>query len=161
MQSTDFLKNFFSTRSVTDNTELIDFNHIKVPSRHMGISRCQMPQIAGSDLVDFEDYLNDNGVYLRKKVQATKNLTLCQQDYSKFKIMKLMRKMSASGKLDPIIVSKDGYVLDGSHRFLSVHNTRDDATIPTLVANVNIRPLLDLAQKYPKATFRDVNDRGQ
>lgn len=161
MQATDFLKNFFSSRLVMDTTSNIDFNHMKIPARHMGISRSKMPQIAGSDLGDFEDYLNDNSVYLRKKIQPTKNLTLCQQDFNKYKIIKLMRKMSTSGKLDPIIVSKDGYVLDGSHRFLAVHNTRDDATIPTLVANVNIRPLLDLAQDYPRATFRDVNDRGQ
>lgn len=67
--------------------------------------------------------------------------------------MKLMRVMSAGGKQDPIIVSKDGFVLDGSHRFLAVHNARVNATIPTLTANVNIGPLLDVSRKYPKATF--------
>lgn len=159
--ATDFMSNFFATRLVTDITSNIDFNHLKVPARHMGISRAQMPQIEGRDLPDFERYLKTKGIYLRKKITPTKDLTLCQSELNKFKVMKLMRKMSASGKLDPIIVSKDGFVLDGSHRFLAVHNARDNASIPTLTANVNIRELLAAAQSYPKATFRNVNDQKQ
>jgi ParB-like chromosome segregation protein Spo0J len=117
-----------------------------------------MPQIAGEDLPDFERYLATKGIILRKKVMPTRNLKLTQSEFNKLKVLKIMRKIGASRTFDPIIISKDGYVLDGSHRYLAVHNSRADATMPTLKASVNIRELLDAARSYPKVTFRTYSD---
>jgi hypothetical protein len=53
------------------------------------------------------------------------------------------------------LVSKDGYILDGHHRWCK--SFLNDETIGIIRVVMNIRPLLDLTKQYPKVQYSDIN----
>lgn len=130
------------------------FNNMAVPAGNLGIPRYQMPQIEGKHFDDFIQWLKSQGITSATKSVPAGGLRMAQTEFNKTKVMKLM-KQPDSGK--PILVSSDGYVLDGTHRFLAQYNRNRGGLINVVQVNKPIRELLKIARNYSKAVFRKVN----
>ena len=125
---------------------------IEVPDKKetLDIDRKDMPQIKSSDVQDFLKYLKKNNVSTEKKLVDPSDLKATQGQFHKEKIKDLMNAIEA-GKLkkEPILVSKDNYVIDGHHRWLAFNNLGRDITIYRV--NMNAEDLIRLMKYYSKS----------
>lgn len=132
-------------------------NKIMVPVGNYGIPRSSMPQI-DSDLVpDFMEYLEDNEVELSFTKIRAHQLSLTQSEVNKMKVWKLM-KIARKKKLNRIFVSRDGYVLDGSHRMVAALNVDRNYPVSVILVNLPILKLVKLAKRFNGVRFRNVSD---
>lgn len=151
---------YITYKAVKDVFQFAKMNNIVLPGGNMGISRAQMPQIHSDRMQEYMRHLGQNGIKLTKTKMATADVKLTQNEYNKFKVLKLMDIYKKGAAVHPIIVSSDGFVLDGSHRFIAQHNINMKGSIDVLKANVKIKDLLDASRRFAGATFRNVSDKG-
>jgi hypothetical protein len=125
---------------------------IEVPEKKdtLDIDRKDMPQIKSGDVKDFLSYLKKNDITTEKKLVDPSKLKATQGQFHKEKIKGLMDAIEAGTlKKEPILVSKDNYVIDGHHRWLAFSNLGRDLTVYQV--NTNADKLLDLMKAYPKS----------
>jgi hypothetical protein len=127
-------------------------NTIKVPDRGdtLDIDRKDMPQVKSDDVKDFLNYLKKNNITTEKKLVDPSSLKATQGHFHKEKIQNLMTTIE-DGKLnkEPILISKDNYVIDGHHRWLAFNNLGRDLTVYQV--NTNAKELIQLMKDYPKS----------
>jgi len=128
-------------------------NTIDVPEKEdtLDIDRKDMPQVIKStDVKDFISYLKTNGIITNKRLVDPSKLKATQGQFHKEKIKNLMAAIE-DGKLkkEPILISKDNYVVDGHHRWLAFSNLGRDLTVYQV--NTNADELIDLMKAYPKS----------
>lgn len=120
----------------------------------LNIPRVDMPVIRQKDLDGFAKHLQkEHEVTPRWKRLRTSNLLPTQ---SQIWLDKLMYGILKDGPLksgDPrlnltIIVSKEGYILDGHHRWASALVTDPSLAIKALWVPISIKELLPIAKKY-------------
>lgn len=134
------------------------FNGLYIPVGNMGIPRSAMPQIDGKHQGNFKAFLKSNNVSFKLTQDRVKDLMLTQNEINKFKIIKLMGLYRDNEVVvDPIIISKDHFVLDGSHRFVALLNIDKNAKISTIKVDMNMVDLIKLAQKFQYAKYRNVS----
>jgi hypothetical protein len=127
----------------------------------MGIPRSRMPQIKSKDYPEYFKYLKDNGVNF-EKIEGVKAATLkpIQAEFSEIGVEKQLAKIfnkDADGN-KPLIASSDNYIIDGHHRWLVARNTRRPLSV--FKADVEMRELLDLTNKFPKVYYKDIYNEG-
>ncbi len=135
------------------------FNNIMLPGGNFGIGRGQMPQIASERLGEYMQAMERQGIKFTHTTMKLEDLRITQNEYNKFKVMKLMDVYKKGKKVLPILVSSDGFVLDGSHRFIAQFNLNPKGDISVYKANVKIKPLLDASHTYAGVTYRSVSDK--
>ena len=115
-------------------------------------ARKNMPQIA--DPKHFLKYLKDHHQvsHIKKKVDPNK-LRSSQMDYDPDKVMGMREKKSTK----PILVSNDGHVLDGHHRWLADHQEGRDCD--AYVCDLPILDLLYAANHYKNNQLDEQIDR--
>lgn len=120
-------------------TTFINEQHICIPGG-MNISRTSMPQL---DTDAFVKYLEDNsiGVYRNTDIFGAKPL---QVNIDTAKVDEIASKGAAN--ISPIVVSSDGYVLDGHHRFFA--SKAIGCAVDGYVVDLPINKLLKLALEY-------------
>ena len=127
-------------------------NSVTIPERKdtLDIDRKDMPQVKSSDMKDFIKYLRTNGITTNKKLVDPSKLKATQGQFHKQKISDLMTAIE-DGKLnkEPILISKDNYVIDGHHRWLAFSNLGRDLTVYQV--NTTADNLIDLMKAYPKS----------
>jgi hypothetical protein len=114
---------------------------MNVPQIGQTFSRDLMPQI--DDPVAFMKYLKkEHGIDHIHQELDTQDLSSTQSEFDHEKILKMMN----DGTNKSIVVSNDGYVVDGHHRWLADHNTtgKTKAFIP----DVPVLELYRLAKEY-------------
>lgn len=112
-----------------------------VPAIGQTLSRDFMPQI--KDPYDFLDELELHGIAHATETLDPRTLKSTQSDFDANKVFQMMQ---SHGETRPIIVSNDGYVLDGHHRWLAAYNK-----LEKVEARVCKAPILDLlhhAKRY-------------
>jgi hypothetical protein len=113
---------------------------IEVPPIGMTLSRDLMPQIDKEK--SFLDYLKKKGITSQPKTIPTKELKSSQSEFDINKIAEIM--LGDNDK--KILVSNDGHVLDGHHRWIADHNT--DGKTDAHVINLPILELIRIAKEY-------------
>jgi hypothetical protein len=125
-------------------------------TKALNIPRAQMPVIRQKDIAGFAKHLQKQGKHPKwKRLRASELLPTQSQIW----LDKLLRGILQDGPLkvgDPrldltIIVSKDGYILDGHHRWASALITDPSLGIKALQAPIRIKELLPLAREYGKS----------
>ena len=110
-------------------------------------ARKEMPQVGASRT--FVQYMKNNGIdSMRRKIDPAE-LKSSQMEFDRSKIEGLKEKPSSN----PIVVSNDGYVLDGHHRWLadSEMGRKCDSYVVDL-------PILDLLHKAKHYTAMELNE---
>jgi len=125
-----------------------------------GIPRTKMPQIKGADLLDFVQFMKDNGVSSKTKKVQVKKLKPTQKEYNPEKVDKLVTApLEVLTRL--IIKSKDGFILDGHHRYSALARLDDELEITVMAVDCDIDDLLKWAFKYPKTFTKNLNENDQ
>jgi hypothetical protein len=133
------------------------FNNIKIPSGNLGVSRSMMPQIDSQHVPDYIEWLKSKGITVDKEQVPVNSLRLCQNEINKNKVVKLIQDGIRIDQSKPIIISSDGFVIDGSHRLVAQLNTDSNSKINALRVNMKAMDLLQLSRKFPNAVFRNVS----
>lgn len=116
-----------------------------------GIPRSQMPQIQTNDYPAFLDYLDSHGVNFVKDTVPAHSLKPIQGEFSD----KGVEKALAKRKLDkPCIVSSDGHIIDGHHRWLAALNTKQNVSVYR--ADIPAHDLLKLVNDFPKVYYKNI-----
>lgn len=126
--------------------------NVSVPAKKdtMNIPRKDMPQIKSKDVQDFFKFLKDKKISTVKKTINVSKLKATQGEFDKAKIQKGMDDIESGDMPDkPIIISKDGYVIDGHHRWLAYVNL--GRYMDVFEVNTNAKKLIELMNEYPKA----------
>lgn len=136
-----------------DDPEKLD-EDLDVPNieNGKGKSRGHMPQI-----IEFESFLTDlthNRVKISLGQRETKELTPTQKNFNEGKVNAIIE--SGGAGLKPIIISKDGFVIDGHHRWLAA----DKLHRPIAVKEVDLtcEELLDFLRGKPYVERRSINE---
>jgi len=151
-----------------DKLEEKSTNYCDIDKKHcsssIGIDRKDMPQIYEEYMDKYIDFLEEEGVgyEMQYEVEVGK-LKPTQENISVPRIKKILTRLengyytdAQGAKLNPLkrrlIATKDGYILDGHHRwatllFLSPKNKMD-----VLRINANIKDLVELSKNFDYAS---------
>lgn len=123
-----------------------------LPSKEetLGISRFKMPQIDAKHHDHFVAYTKKNGINVKNKTLNPSTLIATQSQFNKAKISAITDSMvSGKYKPNPIMVSNDGYVLDGHHRWLAHKELKQK--IPVLEIGLPVDKMYTFLHEYPKS----------
>lgn len=127
---------------------------IEIPKIGMTFSRALMPQIKGNEMQGFLAHLKDNGINYTTAKLPVAELRATQSEFDLTKVDQMMNQKN-SGK---IVVSNDGYVMDGHHRWLADYNTDKNSRIASIVVDLPILELLRLAKEYEGVEYRPITE---
>lgn len=113
-----------------------------------GVERKDMPQLKHGDQEKMVEWMKDKGVKVTYERVLTGDLKPIQKDYDPKKVA--IKPESALKK--PIIVSRGGRILDGTHHWLKAI-AEDHSSVPVIRLHVSWRKALELMHKFPK-TFK-------
>lgn len=120
---------------------------------HRGWVRSRLPQLESEDVERFIDALRGEGVEVIKSEERVDALKPTQKHMDSEKVTE-MALNAASGKFpkirDPIVVSKDGHILDGHHRWAALRTLSPGNTLYTLRVDLPIEQLISLARIYSR-----------
>lgn len=122
----------------------------------LGIPRDRMPQVKSKDYDELIAFLKKRKIRMAKKKIKANQLKATQSNFNKDKIVQAVDKYKTLATAKPIIVSSDGYVIDGHHRWLGAVNVGGDISI--MQASVKAKELLDAINDFPK-TFNKTIDQ--
>jgi predicted ABC-type ATPase len=117
------------------------------------LSRHELPQIAGKDKPEFVEWLKAEGVEAERKDIPVAGLRGVQRDHNSDKVKEMLSKLKSGQPLgvSPVLVSNDGYVVDGHHRLLAQSEYDPESTIDALKVDLPVRDLLDRMSEFPKS----------
>ena len=125
---------------------------IEIPKIGMTFSRSLMPQIKGNEMTKFLEYLKKKDVQYKTEKLPVKDLKATQSEFDLTKIDQMIGQRNDI----KIVVSNDGYVMDGHHRWLADYNTDKNSKINSIVVDLPILELLRVAKEYSGTEYRPV-----
>lgn len=134
-------------------TKASDLCKLSPPMCHenLGIERADMPQLDDDVLPAFLKSYQDKGVHVKKGSVEVGRLKATQKEISA-ETATGMAGAYAEGSFDPskkpIIISKDGYVLDGHHRWAAMVVTDPASTMRVYQVDTDIQTLLKDAGSF-------------
>jgi hypothetical protein len=90
------------------------------------IERKDMPQVKGKDTPELLKTLAANGIAYRRGEVAVDRLKPTQEDGIPSKVDAIASSITQGTTLHPIVVSREGWILDGHHRWLAVKKVAKD-----------------------------------
>lgn len=123
----------------------------------LGVRREDMPQVPSGVKPKFLQQLRDNGVTVKEETVKPDSLKPTQSTFNAAN-MDYLTAESRAGRLDssPILVSEDGRVLDGHHRWAVAHLEGHEQ--PIVRIGLPIDKLLTVARKF--CDENDIESRG-
>jgi hypothetical protein len=136
---------------------LISFSqHIMIPNGGLMLDRSLCPQIAQKDLETFRNSVIRDGVLCKTMDIPVTQIKPIQANLNKDKIRKLLTgDIPDTG---PVIMSQDGYLLDGHHRIWAIRNKNPQARVTAYVFQCDINTLLGLARNFEKSFYKAIED---
>jgi len=122
------------------------------PDETDGILRSKMPQIATKDYEAYMSHMKRAGISAKTtKIKVSKLKALQKQ----FSTDGIVRSMSKGPESTPkaILVSSDGYVIDGNHRWLAARNTKQ-TDIDAIQFNATKDKVMQVTLAFPKVKFK-------
>jgi hypothetical protein len=112
----------------------------------LGIPRAEMPQIQAEHRGAMVNFLNARGIEHQEETVPADSLKPSQTEYSPAKVQ---QALDFTGGDRAILVSQDGYVVDGHHQWLAAKQNGEDVRIIRLQAP--IRQVLQQAHAFPSS----------
>lgn len=119
------------------------------PGIGRSIPREQMPQIIKDDMEEFLRYCDKQNVRWGKEETNTEDLSPTQAQFRQERVDAIPDKEMSS----PILVSKDDYILDGTHRWVKNWQRNRKGTVNTIKLYVDLDDALKVMREFPKAKF--------
>lgn len=142
---------------------LTAMNNLSVPAGNLGVTRQHMPQI--DDQEHFIVALYQHDIDITTEMVYVNQLRLAQSEINRTKVWKLMRHIRSilrkNKKPDPIFISQDNFVIDGSHRFVACLNIDRRMKIPVIRIDAKAIDVINLIREDPglfRVKFRSYSD---
>lgn len=130
--------------------ETEDWQAFPADSGTLGIPRAEMPQIKSSDRSAMVQFLRARGIGSTEREVPAISLKATQAEYSPAKVE---QAANYEGGNRAILVSNDGYILDGHHQALA--SAQRNLPIRTLELDAPISQLIDTVREMPSTTTDD------
>lgn len=130
-------------------------NPLEVPPENLSISRAHMPQIAPDQRDNFLKSLEREGISHQFTRIAPIHLKATQGEFNLEKVRSIIDKKPPT---NPVIVSKDNFILDGHHRWLADYNIDKHEPTPMLKIDLPILDLLAQARRFDGVDFKSVTE---
>ena len=117
------------------------------------IERKDMPQVAGKDLEEMMAIFEENGIAYTSGDISVSRLKSTQEDYKPDKVKEMVANLKSNKMvLFPIVVSDDGFIMDGHHRWLAAKELYgEDTKIPAIT--------IDLPKDEALSMFAKTSDK--
>jgi len=131
---------------------------------NLGIPRADMPQLEQNVVDSFLSDLQKEGVKVEKGRTPVGHLKATQREINAEKVEGMAKaheeylrngKKGWSPGKNPIIISKDNYVLDGHHRWAAMLTIGPGETMPTVQVDLPMKELLSRAKNAKGVTQAD------
>jgi tRNA nucleotidyltransferase/poly(A) polymerase len=142
--------NFRKVKDVTESVEMLP-NSLNIPLE-------KMPQIASKNISDYITFLKSKGVRVTGKLLKVSSLKPTQQSIDKAKVLQLMKDGNMGSLTKPVIISSDGYILDGHHRIYALYNLDKSYKINVVFVHLPIRKLLNITFDYPNVFTKSISE---
>ena len=140
-----------------ERTEKLRSDHIVKLKQGLQLPRNELPQIKSTDMNDFKKYLEDINVEWEDTNETVEELEPIQAEINITKIEWMMQNKSEEdlGGSKPVIISSDGYLMDGHHRWFSLREMNPSAEMSVVLVDKPVSELLDIMRDYPKVSFKE------
>lgn len=129
------------------------------PKSSLGLKRKDMPQIEDKDQEHFFKWLSSHGVKNSKGMMDPNQIRPSQSEINVDASQALAD--SHSPKLSkPVIISRDGYVIDGHHRWLA-HTILKNKSINIIKVDMDAKKLIELMKTYDKAKYKSITNESR
>jgi hypothetical protein len=126
---------------------------------NFGIPRIDMPQIKSTLVPDFIEGLRKKGIDVERGSIRVSNLKATQAEIHVDKVQKLIDDPAAHEHLKkPVMVSKDGYILDGHHRWAALRTIDPDESMGAVKIGLPIKELLAEAKQFHAVEFKKAEE---
>lgn len=122
------------------------------PDETDGILRSKMPQISSKDYTAYMAHMKKAGITSKPVKAKPTKLKAIQKQFSLDGIVQAMSSADAN-KTKSILISKDGYVIDGNHRWLAARNSRQ-SSIDAIEFSANKDEVMQATLAFPKVKFK-------
>lgn len=112
----------------------------------LGIPRAEMPQVKAEHRGPMVNFLNARGVEHREEQVQASELKPTQAEFSPEKVA---RATENTGSDRSILVSNDGYVVDGHHQWLAAKQKGEQ--VKAIVLDAPIKKLLPMVHEFPSS----------
>ena len=129
-------------------------------NKHLGVSRDKMPQIDAAHLTDFLIHFSDKAK-VKKMKRTLKTIKPTQNEINEEKVLKKVSKGKSDWKKEPYIISVDGYLLDGHHRWATGLEHDPDQEVDVLRVNIPMKRLIFRTNKMKISYNKDISDNLQ
>ena len=122
----------------------------------LGIPRALMPQIDDKADLVLKKLKKDHGITYKRKMRRISSLKPAQAEIRKSRVNSVIKKMKTSKKkksLSPAIVSKDGYIIDGHHRWGAYKELNPNQKIEVYEINAPAKEILEKTIGLPTQAF--------
>ncbi len=127
----------------------------KLLEGNFGIKRIDMPQIRSDLVPQFIEELRSSGVKVKNGKQQVGKLKATQSELHADKVQSMIENPKVRANLaKPIIVSSDGFILDGHHRWAAMVTMSPKSKIPTVEVNLPMKDLLERAGEFSGVQFK-------
>lgn len=124
----------------------------------LNIPRIEMPQIKRENIPEFLAGLRENGIEVSNRTVSIKNLKPTQNEINVDKVKEKYQKFVDGKEPKPFLVSYDNFILDGHHQLFALKAVDIDMKVSCYVVGLKMKDLLKLAYKYPKTTYKKLED---
>lgn len=129
---------------------------LHIPPTTLNIARHLMPQIQSNDVQAFIDKLKSEGIKVTQSKIGVNTIKAVQGEFNKEKILAMMQKDLSKSK--PVIVSQDGFIVDGNHRWLAELNKNFKSKIDAIIIHLNIMDVIQQARLFDKVFYKQVHE---
>lgn len=135
--------------------EFFETHDLPNVEQSLGKRRINMPQIKTNDfLADLNKHPDFN--YAHGAVD-TKSLSPTQSQFNANKIKNIVLGLRSGNEPKPIIISNDGYIVDGHHRWAAHDNI--GTPVPVIRVNAGINDILDFLQDKPYVMTKGLHEK--
>lgn len=132
-------------------------NQIFVPQGNMNIPRRNMPQVDKAHFADMLVWLKSQGVSVRRVKTKAIKLKPVQKEINLQAVEQLVK--SKDPKLSkPFLITRDGFILDGHHRWLALLNIDRGASIDAFELSMPAKDALAILREYPRSLYKDARN---
>lgn len=119
------------------------------PGIGLGIDRKHMPQIKTDDMDEFLLFVESNGVKVERESVKSGQISPTQSEFRQERVDSLSDHVVHQ----PILVSADDYILDGTHRWVKRWQTDKNEAYPIVRIMLGVHDALALMRSFNKAKF--------
>lgn len=134
-------------RSMFAGSTKVTAKIVDVPSVTTNVERIDMPQVRKADWEEFLTFARQRTTLVREDGVDPATLSAIQHEFSQERVDAIpMEKLAY-----PILVSLDGFVIDGNHRWIKASQTK--TKIPVLRIGLKRNAALDMIRSFPKSEY--------